>query len=684
MLFRTSPVFLFLIAFLPLSIAHADVEVIGGWYRADREFPEYMHIWQEGFADRDDTVERYAYDGMPLGGSIHVFLVNNGAEGILLDDLLYEGVPISKIVVRAGKIRKNKIQPASIHLSSLSEREKQRIVSLGEPIWWKANPKNVLPGECAEIVVRLRTTPNADAIRIGIKDGDSVRDFSVSIRPENPRIESISFSTDLKNAYVYVTHPGGGAKIPERVLVDSKRVPDVQILSDKDCDTTLAVLTFPEPVLESSFHVFEAEYSDGTRAWAGIRAWGDEFAYGIWGSRPGKENEVDLARRYVNEIHEHNINVQMEMVGSAAVREFLKTDEGLELFKTLGIKRMVSDPWKGRTTDPYAYFLKDEPDAHDYSIKELELRQRIGGFAQSLVDLGYKFRDKDPLSPQLVNVDSTFKPHNWYIYGQLTDIFAIDPYYQSRLTTSFNKHPDRLPLFTKATILQGICRIARFSSAPMPLHIILNSVEHRGEGGVQRFRFGTPEEKRIEAYYALGAGAKAYSYWWYTPSGKCNGCGDRSPAGSALWREIGLLGAELRTAGRLIVKSCPARLDVESSEHLSVVPLLAGSDSLILVCVNENYTNDRMGTVYKPIENAWLEIDLPKWLKPKEALEISYDGVNSLGFADDDPAGSARMELGKVELTRLIVITADPELRTALANEYEERFKNNVGLLIAE
>ncbi len=48
--------------------------------------------------------------------------------------------------------------------------------------------------------------------------------------------------------------------------------------------------------------------------------------------------------------------------------------------------------------------------------------------------------------------------------------------------------------------------------------------------------------ERIEAYYSIAAGAKALSYWWYTPAGEYYGCGGDDPASRALWKELGLVG----------------------------------------------------------------------------------------------------------------------------------------------
>ena len=64
----------------------------------------------------------------------------------------------------------------------------------------------------------------------------------------------------------------------------------------------------------------------------------------------------------------------------------------------------------------------------------------------------------------MLNVDYTFPPFNWRIYGQLPDIFAADPYYQPRLREAFAKSPARAELFAKATYVFAEAAIWRHCS----------------------------------------------------------------------------------------------------------------------------------------------------------------------------------------------------------------------------
>ncbi len=650
--------------------ARAAPEVLAVHYRPDRAFPEFMPFWTESWSLRDaagDTVQ-YASRDMRLGGSLHVFLWNPREETVELEDVLLEGVSLGRAVAFSEQTRKRGLHPASIYFAQLPEAELETLVKAGEPIWWRMDPARLPRLGTAEILVRLRRTPQTDSVNLAIATDAGQVAASVPIGAEQPWFESISFSPELDRAYLYIRGRSGGQP-PGRVDVDGLDFTDTWTVGhDPRLDTTVVEVGLNQALESGSFHTFQVIYGDGAVATAGVRAWQDDLCYGIWGSRPGKVGDDELAASYLRDIHDHNINVQMEMVGSAAVREFLKSDEGLALCRSLGLRRMVNDPGKGNTREPYAYFLVDEPDCGDYRVEGLELHQRVGSLAQALLQRSEGLRAADPPTPHLMNVDLTFKPENWYTYGQLPDILAADPYYQERLRSAYWDHPDRLPLYTKATYVYAVGTVCQSACAPKPLHLILNSVCRTRPD--RKFRYATPAEKRIEVYYALAAGAKGISYWWYTPAPPCVGCGAQNdPDAAALWREIGLLGAEARTVGPLVVRACPLELPVTATPRLWIRTLAAGLDSLLILVVNDDYANDRLGTVYQPVEDATLRLELPEWLTPAEVFEVTSQGTQDAEW--EQGGAELSLSLGTVDLTRLVVVSSDADLRGRLQELYD-------------
>jgi hypothetical protein len=192
----------------------------------------------------------------------------------------------------------------------------------------------------------------------------------------------------------------------------------------------------------------------------------------------------------------------------------------------------------------------------------------------------------------------------------------------------------------------------------------------------------TPSEKRIEAFYAIAAGAKGLSYWWYSPGKPAVGLGAAEPGARALWREVGLIGAELRTAGPLITRSSPLALPMTAATpRLLVKTLAAGLDSLLVMVINDDYTNDREGTRINPVPNALLKFVPPAWLKTKDVFEILSTGTKDIPHNTGD--GRLELDLGTVNVTRLLVITSDPALRQSVQKDYEAHFAANVRNLLA-
>jgi len=657
--------------------ASGQLEVLGSYYRPDTPFPQFAQFW-----GGSSQVEKEA--GSALGASVHVFVRNTGEQPLEIKDVLLEGVSLKQAIAFSDQRKFKKVAfAASIYFSDLPKAERDSLIAAGEPVWWKVEPESIPPAGTAQAVVRLRRAPSGEALRLGLRCADGVTEVSVPVKPSQSRVESISFSPTLDQVYLYLRHAEPG-KSPSRILMDGRDITSRSSVGrDANLDTVPVVCKLEAPLARASFHCFQAVYEDGSAAIGGIRAWADETAYGLWGAKPGKESDVELARAHVKDMGVHNINLQMEIIGSDAVRVFMNSSEGRQMLKSLGIREIVSDPEKARTT-PLAYYLADEPDTADFKVTGVPPRSKVGCLGQGLIKRGEELRKVDPKTPNMVNVDMTFKPDNWYTYGQLPDIFAADPYYQTRLAEAYWKKPDQVTMYSKATFVYAVGSVCQSACAPKPLHLILNCTRLQREG--RKFRFGTPQEKRIEVYYSLAAGAKSLSYWWFIPiapdaTGSC-GCGADEPEAKALWDEIGLLGAEVRTAGPIIVKSCPADVPVKAPTRLWVRSLLSGLDTLVILCVNDDYLNDQRGTTFRPVENAFVIADLPSWLQPTEVFEISHKGIQDVSW--NRQGSQVSMGLGTVEITRFIVVTADGKLRESLRTLYDARFASNVQKLTAK
>jgi hypothetical protein len=529
------------------------------------------------------------------------------------------------------------------------------------------------PGGFAEVTVRLRRQVKTPlTVQVLAKETT----WTARVPTDNtPRFAGISFSPSLDTVYCYVQHPPRPDANPVKVLLDGADVTArTTMAADPAVNVMPLVIRPAQPVKKGSFHCFQAIYDDGSTAIAGIRAWGEELVYGMWGYVNQGKTAQERVDYYLGDLKRHNVNAVMESYGGE-VGEFLSGETGVEHSRATGIWAMRNK--SGPVLNPVYYFLTDEPDAHDYAVKQLQPNQRLGTLGQDLVRRSHQFREQDPTPPHLLNLDNTFKPENWYMYAQLPDVCCADPYFQEQQRIVWNERPAWVPSFIKPLYVLGAATICNSACAPKPLHIILNSVRHDIKGGP--FRFATPPEKTVELFYALGAGTKSFSYWWYTPYGEFYGCGAADKDALALWRQIGLLGAQVRTASSVLTRSCPAVVPLKAPAKLWTRTLLAGTDTLVLLAVNENIANDRLGTVVAPLPNTAVTITPPSWLKAVDGFEITPEGLRDLNWKSD--AGQLVLDLGKTEVARMVLLTTDKALRSQLDELYRSRFAANVAQL---
>lgn len=654
---------------------------LGAAYRADQKFPEFMPLWREGWKLFDEAGNRlrYARPDMPLGGYLHVFLQNATPAEVQIDDVLLNGASLKQAVAPEAETKEveNKFA-SSLQFSKLPAEQIKTLTELGEPAWWKADPYTIGPNAMAEVVVRLRRPPQVGKIAVRVTGKGYDIQGDVSVQKVQPQVVSIGFTPQLDAACLYVRHPKSGMK-PEKVLMDGKSVMDGAVMaSDPSLDLGLAIVQFPKPLGEGEFHLFHVYYDDESVAVAGIRVHKPDFVYGMWGYPKKSDNPDQAVAAYLDGLHLHHINAIMFHYGGE-VRKYVESEAGQTQCAKLGIRIMDRAP-RGYKNQRYT-FLRDEPDASDHNNKAITaFDRRVGSLAQWLVNMTRAYRKQDPTGVQLLNVDNTFKPEQWYTYAQLADVPCADPYYPEQLRSVYYADPGALGAYMKPTYVYAVGSIYGSASAPKPMHLILHTC--RFDMQDQPFRAPTPQEKRVEIYYALASGARGISFWWYTPGGRYNGAGGDAPELRRLYNEIGLLGAELRTAEPIIGRACLVNLAVEGPRALWVRSLAAGADTLAVIVVNDNIACDRVGTIVQPFEKAGFKLRLPAWLKAKDAFEITYEGTKDVSWNAE--GADVGFDLGRVELTRMLVITSDGGLRKQLQGRYDASCAGNFKQLLAE
>lgn len=674
---------LFAVIVAATALAADDPGGTGGEYRADVAYPEFMPMWREGWAWNDENGEKvvYAHPGMPLGGHLFAIFRNGSGKPLEVEDVLLNGVSLVQGVAPEHKPTNHPDDkyPSSLQFSKLPREQMNKLVTAGEPVWWKVEPMVVPPGGYGQVTVRLRRDPKVQTLTVSVP-GLSEADGRITIptAAKQPRFVSINFSERFDAACAYLRHQSGKGIAPRRILLDGRDVTSrCTIVADDAIDTVPVIIRPASAFKQGTWYLFQAVYADGSTARVSIGAWQPGLVYGMWGySKVGKTAD-DNRKFFLEDMRVHNINTLMYSI-PGEVREFLRSKEGQEYSKRTGIRIMTN--WVGDAVNPPFLFLTDEPDAGDFASTMLDPYKRIGSLGQWLVNRANMFRREDAGTPVLLNVDNTFKPENWYTYAQLADLPCADPYYQEGVQSLLKSDPTNWGPYLKPTYVYGVGTIYQSAGAPKPMHLILHTC--RFDMKDFPFRGPTPEEKRIEVYYSLAAGAKALSFWWYTPFGEYYGCGGSDKDMRALWKEIGLLGAEIRSAEPLIIRSCPASVPVQGPRMLWIRSLLAGDDAMALIVVNDNFASDRLGTIYRPVEKAKVTLRPPSWLKPGDVFELTSDGPRDVKWQAD--GADLALDLGTVDLTRLILISKDTVLRKQSQKLYDDRFAANVKALLSD
>lgn len=667
--------------------ARADsLSLIGCEFRADRPFPEFMPLWREGWSLRDEHGDliRYARPDMALGGYLHAFIRNTSASPLEIEDVSLNGISLAQAIAPEGPIANTGNRYASsIAFAKLPADSMETLQRMGEPVWWKVDPFTVPAGGFAEVVVRLRRVPGIERIALGAsaKDGGRI-ESDLLVNRTAPRFVGIGFSPAGDRAYVYLRHPKAG-QIPNSLFIDgTDATARTTFVSDPGQAIIPAVVALDPPVREGEYHVFEARYPDGQVARSSIRVDHPDFVYGMWGGFAMEQESQTLdadGARYIEDLRSHNINTIMEQYGRS-VRAYVRRPTGQAECAKHGIRIMDHNP--DMFPNQRYVFLHDEPDAKDVRLEALPLDKRIGTRGQWLVGVGRQFRAQSPSLLQVLNIDNTFRPENWYTYAQLPDVPAADPYYQAQLRSVYLTDPGYAHAYTKPTYVYAVGAIYQSACAPKPMHLILNACRSNAPEEPFRFRAPTPEEKRVELYYSLASGARGISFWWYTPGSRAHGVGSDAPEMRRLFAEIGLVGAEFRTAEPILTRACPSPIDLQASPMLWARALLAGTDTLVLVIVNDNIASDRLGTAVQPLANARVSLRPPAWLKMQDAFEITCSGVKTVPTRNQEPG--LTIDLGRVDLTRLVVLTSDAQLRTQLQQRFEDQFADTARKLLAE
>jgi hypothetical protein len=649
------------------TAANAAVTLLGVQYQQDNPYTEYLCLWH-------DRGYPTSCGADAVGANLHVYLRNDGASSVTIDDVTLAGYSLDT-VIKHDEYHGH--HPYSIFF--YWDDPPQAIFDAGEPVWFKGDPAVIPPGGTAQAVVRLRRVPTTPTVNVDVVTSAGTLNTAIPVEADAPQLAGVGFSSDLTQVTLHWRRPGWGGA-PIAVLMDGVDVTSLTTtVGDPSLDFAVSVVSLPTPLASLSYHVFQGVYPDGETATASLRTWANPFVYGSWAAFPTDGGDFDAARAWIDTCEDRGLNALMMNSASSGLVDFLKTSAGQQYAADHNYGFVIDYYGKWGCENPLWWFLDDEPDAEEANLLNnscgtgLKLpcgSNPMGVLGRHFIAQGEALRNQAN-ALTTINMDGSYKPHNYYAYGQLADVLMIDSYYQKRVMDSYYYYPNTQPLYEKATVIYATSLAGTTAAEPNPFCMLLYSCE-ANPSGYDPWPFASPETKRIEVYYALAGGARSISYWWFKPSNSSNGLGDQSdPRAQALWKEIGLLGNEIKTVQPLLVTSHPVDLPLEASNNVWVRALAAGADTLVLLVVNDDHYNDQ-DFHHTPVSNAVVTATLPVWMQSSPtAFEVSARGLSDVSTQFDGT--DFQLSLGTLDVTRMIVVTTNPQLRATIQQRYEEQ-----------
>jgi len=587
------------------SSALADWKIVDATWRPDANPFAGKQVWQnfvwkEGW----DNPEQYYPKYFQPAGSLHVVLRNASSRAARLQLTHLDGKAVAELATNPQRA--------------------------GPVIYQWVEPEQVPAGGWTECTVRLRAAPTADARLTFQADGAAPFDVVVPAKSHRVRIEAITFSPAIDRAYMYLRSLDASAIGNTLVELDGKPLTQGVRRIDGPAGSGVALLeVMLNPAWESgSFHLVQATLTGGDRLVQPIRAWDHFFMIGLWGPHT-KEKAAEAKAHGINTyvsggpfdvLHELNLNyVQVGSPGSGR-------------------------PHTAQQSGRLCYYNKDEPDAHDaMEIKSLPLMERLGVNAmEQVIPIIRQQRAADPKTPNLLLVDNTYKPLNWYIYGQLGDFYFTDPYVPISA-----EQLERVPCSLA---------VARDACCPHPLVAVLWATANSGHRWCKRPP--TPQEERMMVFYALGSGISGLAYF---ADINVEGEGGKFlplSENKELWEQVGRINKDVAALAPYLAIGCPLP-NPPKHEDVWIRSLLCGPEAMVTVVVNKGHEIG-FNTVshfawHFPARDVEVTIPLPAQLQKCQVREVK-DG-QLVPVAAEIRDGQASLKLDAVDTARAFVFT---------------------------
>ncbi len=548
-------------------------------------------------------------------------------------------------------------RPVGVTASALDGTPLAELRQANRVVWWRLLPNPLPPGMVGEFMVRLREPLTTRAeVSLTFEDGSIVA-AAVAPEPAPLCISTVGFKPSRDEVFLVVDALTASPGKLRRVLLDGRDVTRRCRLLEPSFAAGFSpvVLKLRDPLALGSFHTYTVITSSGRRASCCLKTLDGFVPLGSYGCGTYEEYARNGCNSYAN-------------FGKC-------TASGLDAMARLGMRGVSM--MGGGTLEPheighpglYAHYVHDEPDCTDYNHDELPHPLRIGQMAMEMQRRVEYIHRHDPERPSFLTIDMTYKPANYYVYAPIADIV----------------NPDCYPTIAgqPATQVRQVVEICRLAAGPRPVTFTFSSTLEgpRDPARFAAMRFPRPNfplEQRVMLYYAIGAGARGLFNYIHCTENSDTRWSRGSNDWPELWHAIGVAYRELETVSPLLALAHPVRLGSATAPNLWLRLLLCGEDAALVIWVNDNYRQNRLGVRYEPLENVGITLpDLP-WLRGWKPYAVLPGEFVELKTTKDG------ILLPRADIAGAILITPRAGLPSELAARYAAQRDATARVLLEE
>ncbi len=506
----------------------------------------------------------------------------------------------------------------------------------GDPVlWYACRPSTIPAGGRADLTITL-AEPLTKAAKVAIRDSSGASATAdIPCVPERFRLQAVRFDRDLRTIHIYARWTDVKASDAlKKVLLDGKDVAKLSVSRHLQNTDGIAYLhiKLPTALASNSYHVIEAQTDSGLRTGYGVRAIPAEFLIGVYGS-PSEENIADWAAHGCNHYLSFGavspdilkiLAAKGMTVGAKYISEPVVDRPAGKVVRFDQTKAAASIAGVAASPNLLYHHLVDEPDAADYYAGHL-----LGASGMEVATRAQFCEEQDPGRYTMMQLDNTFRPQNYRVYGEAADVlgthrYSLGNYINSEAGATAAKRLAFLP------DMEETLTAFRLANEPKPFFMITQFF-NLGVG-----RSGRPpvvDEMRLQCYAMIAGGARGVIHYIHSGSGGGHE-GGKTPE---LWDGMTGLHAELMRLSDVISVGTPAPAGWCRSNSAQLLPsLVLGGDRMAVILLDLAHRSALDQFTVLPVTDAKVTVVIPPWMNSREYRVVPADGGKTTDVQVED------------------------------------------------